>query len=335
VADLNGDGAPDLAVTSVNGGVTVLLNPGGTFISASSSPNPSSSGQNVTFTATVAPSLTFPGQPAPTGTVVFDDGQTAIGSASLVSGTATFTTSSLTIGTHTITAVYSGDDYFNPNIALSITQTVTGPAVMLSLTSLSFSTQLVGTSSASKPVTLTNTGTGTLTITSLSISGSNSVDFSETDNCGSSVAAGASCTISVTFKPTAKGTRTASLSIVDNAPGSPQTVSLTGTGTVVKLSPASLNFGSVRVGHTSPAKTVTVANTGTALLSITSIGIMGTNAGDFSEINSCASSLGAGKSCAVSVTFTPRAKGTRTGSLSISDNGGGSPQTVSLSGTGT
>ena len=125
IADLNGDGAPDLAVTSVNGGVTVLLNPGGTLMTDSSSPNPSSSGQTVTFTATVARSVVLSGQPAPTGLVVFDDGQTAIGGATLVSGAATFATSSLSIGTHTITAVYSGDVYFSPNVAPSITQTVT------------------------------------------------------------------------------------------------------------------------------------------------------------------------------------------------------------------
>jgi hypothetical protein len=104
---------------------------------------------------------------------------------------------------------------------------------------------------------------------------------------------------------------------------------------VVKLSPTSLKFGSVQVGHTSAGKTFTVANTGTTVLSITGIGITGTDAGDFSEINSCGSSLGAGKSCSISLTFTPRAKGSRTGAVSISDNGGGSPQTVSLSGTGT
>jgi hypothetical protein len=193
----------------------------------------------------------------------------------------------------------------------------------------------VGTSSASKPVTLTNTGNGTLTITSITLAGADPTDFSQTNTCGSSVAAGASCTINVTFKPTAKNSRTASVSIADNAAGSPQTVSLKGTGTVVKLSATSLNFGSVQVGHKSAAKSVTVTNTGTSSLSITNIGITGTNAGDFSETNTCSSGLGAGGSCSVNVTFTPRAKGSRIAQLSISDNGGGSPQTVSLSGTGT
>lgn len=124
VADLNGDGAPDIAVTSMNAGVSVLLNPGGTFVTASGTPDPSSFGQTVTLTATVAASVILPGQAAPAGTVVFDDGQTAIGSASLVSGSATFTTSGLSVGTHTITAVYSGDNYFNPNTARPINQTV-------------------------------------------------------------------------------------------------------------------------------------------------------------------------------------------------------------------
>jgi hypothetical protein len=336
IADLNGDGAPDLAVTSINVGVTALLNPGGTFMTASSSANPSSFGQSVTLTVSVTDSVLVPGQPAPTGTVVFNDGLTAIGSASLVAGTATFTTSTLSVGTHTITAVYSGDTYYNPHIAPSISQTVTNPAaVSLSATSLTFSTQLVGTFSGSKPVTLTNIGSATLTITSITISGANPADFSETNTCGSSVAAGASCTINVRFKPTAKGSRTASISIVDNASGSPQTISLTGTGTVVKLASPSLNFGSVNVGQTSAAQTITLTNTGAVALSITFIGITGANSGDFVETNTCGFSLSAGASCSISVTFTPRAKGRRMAQLSISDNGGGSPQTLSLAGTGT
>jgi len=102
--------------------------------------------------------------------------------------------------------------------------------VTFSPTSLSFGDQKVGTSSASKPVKLTNSGTATLTITLIKITGTNGGDFSQTNNCGTSVAAGTSCTLNVTFKPAAKGTRSASLSVTDNATGSPQTVSLMGTG---------------------------------------------------------------------------------------------------------
>lgn len=103
----------------------------------------------------------------------------------------------------------------------------------------------------------------------------------------------------------------------------------------MKLSKSSLNFGSQKVGTRSAAQAINVSNTGKAAVSVTDIGITGANAGDFLETNNCGLSLGAGKACAISVTFTPRAAGSRIAQLSIFDNGGGSPQTVSLTGTGT
>src|SRR5207245_5211762 len=117
-------------------------------------------------------------------------------------------------------------------------------------------------------VTVTNTGNATLNITSITITGTNAGDYSQTNTCGTIVNPGASCTISVTFKPTAKNTRTASVSIADDAVGSPQTVALSGVGTVVKLTPKSLNFGSVPVGS-SLQKPVTMTNVGTTSMSIT------------------------------------------------------------------
>lgn len=87
----------------------------------------------------------------------------------------------------------------------------------------------MGTASASQAITLSNTGNAALSITSISITGTNSGDFSETNTCGTSVAQSATCTITVVFNPTAAGNRTASISIADNATGSPQTASLTGT----------------------------------------------------------------------------------------------------------
>jgi hypothetical protein len=179
-------------------------------------------------------------------------------------------------------------------------------------------------------------GTATLTIASIKITGTNNGDFSEINTCGTSLAAGASCTINVTFKPTKTGTRTGTLSITDNAAGSPQTVSLTGTGTApaVTLSPTSLTFGNQKVGTSSPAQTVTLTNSGTATLTIASIKITGTNSSDFSETNTCGTSLAAGASCTISVKFKPTTTGTRTGTLSVTDNAAGSPQSVSLTGTG-
>jgi len=123
--------------------------------------------------------------------------------------------------------------------------------------------------------------------------------------------------------------------VTDNASGSPQSVPLTGTGTVVQLSPSSLNFGSIKVGQPSSPKPITLKNLGTTTLSITSIAVTGTNSGDFTQTNTCGASVGAGGSCTINVTFTPSATGSRTASVSVTDNGGGSPQTAALSGTGT
>src|SRR5206468_3251748 len=115
-------------------------------------------------------------------------------------------------------------------------------AVTLSPTSLSFGNQLVGTTSAARTVTLNNGANSVLSITSIATSG----DFSQTNNCGSSLPKQSSCTISVTFRPTAGGSRTGTLTVTDSANNSPQTASLSGTGTTapaVSLSPTSLSFG--------------------------------------------------------------------------------------------
>ncbi len=214
-----------------------------------------------------------------------------------------------------------------------------GAAVSLSPTSLTFATQTVNTTSAAQSVTLTNTGSAVLYITAMAITGTNSGDFAETNTCGSSVNASATCTISVTFTPTANGARAASVSITDGVTGSPQTVSLTGTGAAgtpsASLSPTSLTFASQTVNSSSAAQTVTLSNAGTATLSITSITIAGANSGDFSQTNTCGSSLNAALLCDINVTFTPTAAGTRTGTLTVTDNATPTTQTVSLTGTGT
>jgi probable HAF family extracellular repeat protein len=218
----------------------------------------------------------------------------------------------------------------------SISMAVTSaPNAALSPTSLTFSTQAIGTTSAAKTVTLKNTGTASLTVSAISIAGTNAADFTQTHTCGSSLAAGASCSISVTFKPTAAGTRTAALSVSDNVAGSPQKVTLSGIGTTAKLSPTILSFGTVAIGTTSPAKTVTLTNVGTTTLTISGIAITGVNPGDFAQTHTCGSSLSVGASCSISVTFKPTASGTRTAALSVTDNAAGSPQTVPLGGIGT
>jgi hypothetical protein len=205
------------------------------------------------------------------------------------------------------------------------------PTVSLSPASLAFATQVVFTTSAAQTVTLSNTGLGILTISKIAVTG----QFTQTNTCGSQVAAGGSCIISVKFKPTTSGTLTGSVSITDNASGSPQKIALSGTGTDIQLTPTSLNFGNQPVGTKSLAKKITLSNKASVSVSITSISVTGTNKGDFAETNTCGTTVKAGASCSITVTFTPAAKGKRTASVSVSDNGGGSPQTVALSGTGT
>jgi hypothetical protein len=205
------------------------------------------------------------------------------------------------------------------------------PTVSLLPSTLKFATQVVGTSSAAQTATLTNTGDQSVTISSITISGA----FSETNNCPSSLGVSQSCQIQVTFKPTAKGTASGTLSVTDNATKSPQKVSLSGTGTELSFSPLEVNFGDQKVGTSSASAPVTVTNVGTTAVSITAISITGTNPGDFSQTNNCGKSLAGNSSCTINVIFKPTATGTRSAAVTVTDTGGGSPQSVPLSGTGT
>ncbi len=223
-------------------------------------------------------------------------------------------------------------------VSLSGTGASAPAAVTLSATSLTFGSQSVDTTSTAQTVTLTNSGGTALTVTSLTLTGTNANAFAQANTCGSSLAAGAYCTINVTFTPAAPGTLTAALTLADNATGSPQTVSLSGTGAsasaAVTLSATSLAFGSQSVDTTSTAQTVTLTNSGGTALTVTSLTLTGTNAGDFAQTSTCGSSVAAGANCTIAVLFTPSASGALTAALSIADNATGSPQTVSLSGTG-
>jgi hypothetical protein len=385
------------------------------------------------------------------------------------------------------------------------------PVDTLSPTSLAFGNQTVAAAGASQSVTVSNTGTAALTIGSVAITGTNSGDFSKTTTCGSSVAVGGNCTVTVAFTPAAAGSRSASLAITDNAAGSPHTVALSGTGVpatggptasyvgsdtttqgtwtgkygadgqlipnvltnapsyagvnvtaanaytwasgtldpralqtasgstqrvpstyysfnavnidmnltdgnthkislylcdwdnggraetisvidvssgavldtrpfasfyggvyaawnikghvqikvaytggsnavvngiffdpagsggsapAVTLSPTSLVFGNQTVPTASASQTVTLSNTGTGALTISSLAIAGSNSGDFSKTTTCGSSVAAGGNCTVTVIFAPAVQGSRSAGLTITDNAAGSPHTVALSGTG-
>ncbi len=231
---------------------------------------------------------------------------------------------------------------------ISLSGTGTAPAVTLSPTSLSFGNVNVGTTSTLPSITLTNTGNQTLTISSVNIDptvGTPS-DFalsgSNTCKTVGALQPNANCTITVSFTPASQGGAIGQVDIADNASGSPQTVSLTGTGTAagIMLTPSILTFAGQNPGTPpSPPQTVTLQNTGTGPLTISSIAITGTNSGDFAQTNNCpigsATPLGAGSACSIAVTFAPTGTGSRSASLSVSDSSTSSPQVVALSGVGT
>jgi hypothetical protein len=248
------------------------------------------------------------------------------GASCAISVTFAPTSTGTRTGTLTVT-----DNAANSPQMVSLTGTGGTPAVSLLPTSLAFATQLLNTVSAIKTITLTNTGTVALSVTGIAASG----DFTQTNTCATSVAAGGKCTISVTFKPTAIATRTGAITITDNATGSPQSVSLTGTGTQVQVSAASLVFPVTTLGVKSAAKNVTLTNVGTTTLTTSGMSVGGANGADFSQTNTCGISVGAGASCTISVTFSPSGIAGRVGSMAITDSGGGSPQSIALSGTGT
>lgn len=208
------------------------------------------------------------------------------------------------------------------------------PTMSLTPASLDFGVRIVGTASGPQVETLTNTGSSELAINNVAITGTNATDFDQSRTCGSSLGAGASCTLNVTFTPSQPGQRSASITITDDGVGSPQVLSLNGvggdSGPNATLMPTTLAFGNQDTDTTSPAQTITLSNYGTTTLGIAGI----TLSANFGQTNTCNSTLASGASCTISVTFTPGNTGSLNGTLSFADSAADSPQTVSLSGTG-
>lgn len=196
-------------------------------------------------------------------------------------------------------------------------------------TSLTFASQAEQTTSAAQTVTVTNTGTVTLVVSSVGATG----DFGETDNCtGGNIAPNGTCQVQVTFAPTATGTRTGVLTVYANVPGGEQTVALTGTGVAppqMVLEPTALSFGDQVINTTSAAQQLTISNTGSAPLSLTSETVTGNFA---IQTNTCGSSLAVQTGCTLAITFTPTQSGPSNGTLTVVSAQG--TQTVALSGTG-
>ena len=180
-----------------------------------------------------------------------------------------------------------------------------------------------------------------MNITSIAVTGANLSDFARTTTCGATLAAGATCIVSVTFSPSATGARNAAVTINDDAPGNPHSVALTGTGVTpppqtpeAVVTPTTLAFGDVPAGSISPASNVSVQNTGTASLVIGTTPITG----DFVKgpTDTCTGQIIApNTSCSINVRFAPGTAGAKTGTLTINDNTATSPHSVALTGNGT
>lgn len=230
-------------------------------------------------------------------------------------------------------------------VTLSGTGTPPAPVASISSGFLGFASEPVGSSSGARSVTLTNEGSAALSLANISMTGADSQDFpiaASGTTCpigGGTLAIGASCMVAVQFAAQAEGTRNATLNFTDNAAGSPQQVALNGTGTAtvapanLVVSPNSLTFAPQSVGSSvNDSQAVTVTNKGGTSGAIGNVGISGANQSDFIVAGNTCTTLGAGGSCQISVSFQPTAVGARSATLNIS---GANPAAVALSGSAT
>lgn len=215
----------------------------------------------------------------------------------------------------------------NTILTSSLSGTGVAPAPVFTPAAVNFGSQRVATT-ASQNLTLANNGTAPLNISAITLSGS--AEFNQTNNCPASLATGASCTVSVTFRPLSRGSKAATLSFTSSQPFT-ASAALSGTGIapVAGLTP-SLTF-TPQIVQTTTIQAATLTNSGDAPLTIASVGITG----DFTQTNNCGSLLAAGASCTLQVSFTPTVSGARTGSLVVNDDDpAAAQQTSSLSGAG-
>ena len=199
-------------------------------------------------------------------------------------------------------------------------------AIVLTPVSLSFAATNLGSTSTAGNITIANTGGTSSALQTPVVTG----DFSISANsCTATLGRQSSCTVSVVFRPTASGTRTGVLTVVDDA--GTQVATLSGTGTAPAtdaLAPATLSFAAQQLGTASTAQAVTLTNAGDVALTLIAASVTG----DFTVVNACGNSLAAHSSCALQVAYAPRALGAETGVLTVADEF--RSRTVALAGTG-
>jgi hypothetical protein len=329
-ADMNGDGITDVVATT-GGGIQYMRGRGnGTF-------EPESQVESFTGTYGIALEDLNADNKVDVVTSTFSSGGTTIMNEKTGFGTpATLPTNYGAVSYHTAIGDFNGDG--EPDFILSEAGIFLSVSSYLTPTSLVFPLGTVGTPDPPQTITLTNSGSEAVGITGYTFSGPEPLDFSETNDCEGAIRAHSSCTVTVTYLPIGGSTSTAYLSIEEGS-NTAQTVSLTGSASgvapVVTLSGYQLNWPSVPVGMPGGTAQVKLTNIGNGNLTSLSVAISGTDPSDFAiTANTCPPTVRAGAACAVTVQFTPTATGTRSATLTFTDNAYGSPQTVVLEGSG-
>ncbi len=241
-------------------------------------------------------------------------------------------------GSATGTLTISDNGFFRSSTVINLSGS--GSAMSVTGGPLSFGSAAVKSTSAAQTVTVTNKGSAGITMHAIQLE--ESTDFAISANtcpaAGSTLAAKATCTISVVFKPQTTGAKKGALLINDSDPSSPQVVGMAGTGTSkVALKPTSVTFAPQAIGTPSGATKITLTNsTGTTLtLGNPALSLTGPFASAHATTCTNGLPIAAAGTCSIFVTFTPTAAGDVTGSLSVTDSDASSPQTVALSGIGT
>lgn len=307
----------------------------------------SSSVQNVTVTNSGAANLTF-GSMTIAGAAAADytRGGSCSSAATLAAGATcsialTFAPSATGARSATLTIA---SDATNGNAVLSLSGTgavASSPSVGIAPATLDFGQQTIGSRSAARSVVLSNTGSGALSIAGITTSAGS--PYTATSDCGASLNAGLTCTVSVTFTPASADAVSGSVSVASNAAGSPHVVALTGVGVTSAPTLAwtsattALDFGSANVGGTAATRSLTLTNQGPGATTLQQITLAGPQAADYAVAagSACASglNLAQGATCALTVGFQPGAAGSRTATLQVTSSGTNPPD-VSLSGTG-
>ena len=298
--------------------------------------NIASASQPVTVqnTSTITP-ITFNSITLPLPFTETDNCQPSLAASSSCTINVIYTPTTLTASNGTMT-LWDSDVSTVQTVSLSGTGIAGTPGATLT-SAVNFGNVQTGTTTTAMPVTLKNSGTAPLTGITVTLGGTNPSNFTMTNGCTSTLAIGANCTINVTFSPNASNSFSATISVADNATPSPQVSNLSGTGVsyTATLTPTFINFGTIAIGTTATAIPVTLTNTGTSVLNITSIGLLYNTANIFTiSSNGCGGTLGVGLNCVINVTAKPQASGNASAYLNVVDNSTTSPHNTLVEVTG-